>query len=116
MVADPSSPSPSSKASVQPAWVIAAIVVALLLGFGGYLVGKNGGEDLGQARALGEASGEEQGRHLGHRRGFKSGFRAGARQGFAAAFAPAYKAAYVGAIEEAGLEAPAPRDIKVVDP
>jgi len=30
---------------------VLTVVVALLLGLGGYLVGKNGGEDLGQARA-----------------------------------------------------------------
>ncbi len=91
-------------------------LVALLLGIGAFLIGKDSGQDLNQARTLGETAGTTSGRAEGRKRGFEAGYRAGRADGFLLTYAPAYKRAYQAQFDEVGLEAPGRREIKVTMP
>lgn len=93
--------------------VLAGVIVAIALGAGGYMVGKNSGEDLEAARAAGASAGKAAGEKRGQSRGFRAGFTKGNSLGFTASYNQAYRRAYVKTWEEAGLEAPAKKDIKV---
>jgi hypothetical protein len=92
------------------------VVIALLLGVGGYLIGKESGEDLDQARSFGEAAGIQEGREKGQQKGLKAGFDVGRTAGFNRTYGPAYRRAYRRQFDEAGLEAPGVKEIEVKVP
>lgn len=93
--------------------LLAGVIVAIALGAGGYAVGKNSGEDLEAARVAGTSAGKAAGENRGQARGFRAGLTKGKSLGFAVSFNQAYKRAYIETWEEAGLDAPAKKDIKV---
>lgn len=93
--------------------LLAGVMVALILGGGGYLVGRSSGEDLEAARARGTTLGTTAGERHGEVRGFRAGFAKGKSLSFEVSYNQAYKRAYVEAWEEAGLDAPAKKEIKV---
>lgn len=95
------------------ATILAGVAVAVVLGIGGYLFGKNSGEDLEAARATGTTAGRAVGEKRGDIRGFRAGFAKGKSLGFAVSYNQAYKIAYLDAWEEAGLDAPPKKDVKV---
>lgn len=90
-----------------------ALLLALVLGSGAYLLGKGSGEDLGEAERLGRVAGVAHGKAKGTRRGARVGRSAGLARGFDATYETAYRRAYRQAFDEAGLAAPARREIKV---
>ena len=92
------------------AW-LATIALALILGVGGYLVGKNGGEDLEQAKTEGVTAGTKIGSTKGAAKGYTLGLKQGERVGYQSSYGSAYKQAYAGAIANAGLERPQLRTI-----
>jgi hypothetical protein len=111
--------SPQGRSGGRVRLLLAAGVVVLvsaLLGVGAYLIAMDSGEDLAQARATGRAAGNIKGEEEGRARGFKAGYKLGLKAGFASAYAPAYRRAYRAQFEDAELEEPAPREIKVVGP
>ena len=92
---------------------VLTVVVALLLGLGGYLVGKNGGEDLGQARAEGSKAGNKIGAVKGSTAGYAVGLKQGEKTGYQSSFGPAYKNAYAAAMVDAGLDRPKLQSIQL---
>lgn len=92
---------------------VLTVVVALLLGLGGYLVGKNGGEDLDQARADGSEAGNKIGAVKGSTAGYAVGLKRGEKTGYQNNFGPAFKRAYAEAMVNAGLEKPRMRSIQL---
>jgi len=93
-----------------------ALLLVVAAGTGAYLVGESGGKDLDEARRLGVVSGLAQGRSNGMRRGSKVGRRLGSARGFKTTYPAAYRQAYRQAFDEAGLEKPSRREIKLVAP
>lgn len=93
--------------------VLALILACLALGFGGYLLGRSTGTDLGDAEAQGAAAGRARGAEAGSRRGFEIGFRRGHRTGYRDAYPSAYRGAYRQAFEDAGLEPPTGSEIEI---
>lgn len=97
---------------------LAAVAVALLLLSlgGGFLLGRESGEDLSVARA----SGEEQGKRLGTRVGATVGYVVGLDRGYPqyydGAWVDGYVAAYRRAFQRIGAVPPAPRSIRVPPP
>lgn len=97
---------------------LAAVAVALLLLSlgGGFLLGRESGEDLAAARA----SGEEQGKRLGTRVGATVGYVVGLERGYPqyydGAYADGYVAAYRRAFQRLGAFPPAPAAIRVPPP
>lgn len=90
----------------------ALVVVAGLVGGGGYVVGRAGGADLGKARssaaALGAARGETRGALRGHGLGFSSGRSAGFHANYSHAYRRAYHATYARTLRAATQTANAP--------
>ena len=88
------------------------IVVVAAFAAGGYLLGRDSGEDLDAARAEGTAIGTQTGAKAGDRRGYVSGYRLGERQGYGGAYREAFRTTYQSAFREAGLEAPSFTDFE----
>ncbi len=97
---------------------LAAVAVALLLLSlgGGFLLGRESGEDLAMARA----SGEEQGKRLGTRAGATVGYVVGLDRGYPqyydGAWADGFIAAYRRAFQRIGAIPPPPQSIRVPPP
>lgn len=96
--------------------IAGVLLVALAIGVGAFVYGKSTGEDLDAARAAGTAAGQRQGAAKGAAEGYAAGFKKGRRAGFKRTYPRAYRASYADAFEEAGLEAPKAREIKVSSP
>lgn len=97
---------------------LAAVAVALLLLSlgGGFLLGRESGENLAAARA----SGEEQGKRLGTRVGATVGYVAGLKRGYPqyydGAWSDGYVTAYRQAFQRSGVFPPARVAIRVPRP
>ena len=104
-----SSPRKQGRASA----IAATIGIAVVFAGSGYLLGKSTGEDLGAARTAGKEAGQRAGVKKGTSAGYSAGFRRGRAQGYQSTFGPAYKREYAQAYEDAGLESPAIKEIKV---
>lgn len=89
------------------------LAVALLVGIGGYAVGRSSGEDLDSARAAGRTAGAIQGTQRGKKLGYATGYRKGRSAGYTASYPAAYREAYRAAYADSGLTAPARRAIEV---
>lgn len=98
--------------------VVAGVVVlaSLVIGTGVFLLRRDAGKDLGEARAMGKTTGAAQGLQNGQRYGFRIGYRAGLRAGISSAYTPAYRSAYQAQFADAGLEGPTRQEIKVLGP
>ena len=92
---------------------VLTVVAAALLGLGGYLVGKNGGEDLDQAQAEGSKAGNKIGAVKGSAMGYAVGLKQGEKTGYQNNFDPAFKKAYGQAMVNAGLDRPKPGSIQI---
>ena len=90
-----------------------AVLAALAIGVGGYLIGKGTGEDLDAARVEGATAGKRAGAAKGSAKGFSVGFKNGRETAYKKKYGRAYKKSYAKAFEEAGLEPPKARDIDV---
>lgn len=90
--------------------------LALLVGIGSYVVGKNSGEDLDAARAAGRTIGTLRGSQRGVELGYAAGREKGRSAGYAASFPLAYRRAYRAAFSASDLTLPANREIEVRSP
>jgi len=96
----------SKVANRRPALIVVTLLVLALAGFGGYLLGKAGGEDTAAATAAGARIGHDRGVKRGTQAGYQAGFRVGRARGYRQAFAPAFRSAYIKAFAEAELSLP----------
>lgn len=104
----------SSAVPVQRITIICVgFVVAMALGAGGFLIGKNSGEDLESAREVGSSVGKKAGEERGEKQGFKLGLKQGRKNGYDRSFRVAFKDAYLAAWNDAGLEPPARGNVEV---
>lgn len=92
------------------------VAVALLIGAGGYLLGKGTGDDLDTARLEGEFAGKRDGAIAGATRGYAAGFRKGRDLAFRKSYAASYRRNYRRAYENAGMDPPRAKDIEVPKP
>ena len=92
------------------------LVVALMVGAGGYLIGKGSGDDLDTARLEGEFAGKQAGAVAGATRGYAAGFKKGRDIAFRKAYSASYKRNYRRAYEQAGMDPPKAEDIEVPKP
>ena len=96
---------------------VALVVSAcLLVGVGGYLIGKGTGDDLDAARQEGELAGRQAGAIQGASEGYPAGFRKGRARGFRKAYVRAYRIYYIRAYEQAGQDPPPANKIEVPRP
>jgi hypothetical protein len=114
-VKHPGSPSPRSfevrLSSI--AWGAGVLALALVIGTGAFVYGKSTGEDLEAARAAGAKAGHRKGAAEGATEGYAAGFGKGHKIGFGTAYPQAYRQSYAETFEEAGLQAPRAREIRV---
>lgn len=96
--------------------VAGAVAVALLVGAGGYLIGKGTGADLDTARLEGQFAGRQAGAIEGATRGYAAGFRQGREIAFRNAYAASYRRNYQRAYEDAGMDPPKMQNIEVPRP
>jgi len=108
---------PRHQVDGQKAMIVGGIViVALLVGAGGYVVGKGSGDDLDQARLEGEFAGRQAGAVDGATKGYAAGFKKGRDVAFRKSYTASYRRNYVRAYENAGMDAPKPVNIEVPRP
>lgn len=101
----------------QKALAVGGIVlVAVLVGTGGYLLGKGAGEDLDSARLEGEFAGKKAGAIAGATKGYAAGFRKGRDLAFRESYSASYRRNYRRAYENAGMDPPRAEDIEVPKP
>lgn len=96
------------------AFALAAIVVFVGIGVGGYAIGASQVGEIDTARQVGMTAGEARGTAVGTREGYASTFRSAREHAYDVAYRDAYGTAYRHAFERAGL--PAPRHVKVPGP
>ncbi len=96
--------------------VAAIVLVSLVVGVGAFLIGRSTGDDLEKARLEGETAGRQAGAIEGAAEGYAAGFRKGRERGFRKAYVPAYRTYYKRALEQAGLDVPASKEIDVPAP
>ena len=94
----------------------AAVIAVLAAGFGAYLIGHSGGEDLEEARSAGQAAGTERGTEEGTKAGLQEGLEQGRKQGFGTSFEDAYTSAYRREFRDAGLNSPVQIQIPRIEP
>jgi hypothetical protein len=97
-------------------WVIGVLMVAIAIGAGAFVYGKSTGENLEAARIEGAKDGQRKGAAKGAAEGYAAGFKKGRELGFKRAYPKAFRKNYAKAFEEAGLEVPEARDIRVSSP
>ena len=101
----------------QKVLAVAGIIsIALLVGAGGYFIGKGSGDDLDTARLEGEYAGKRAGAIAGATRGYATGFKKGRDIAFRKSYSASYKRNYRRAYEEAGMDPPKAEDIEVPKP
>ncbi|MCB0830024.1 MAG: hypothetical protein KDB54_00490 [Solirubrobacterales bacterium] len=108
---------PSHEIDGQKALAVAGIIaVALMVGAGGYLVGKGTGDDVDQARLEGEFAGKRAGAIAGATKGYAAGFKKGRDVAFRKSYSASYRRNYIRAYDNAGMDAPKAKDIEVPEP
>ncbi len=108
---------PNHEIDGQKAMAVGGIVlIAGLVGVGGYVVGKSSGDDLDTARLEGEFAGKRTGAVEGATSGYAAGFKKGRDLAFRKSYASSYRRNYIRAYEDVGMEPPKPGDIEVPEP
>ncbi|MCB8915413.1 MAG: hypothetical protein H6532_06245 [Thermoleophilales bacterium] len=108
---------PSHEVSGQKALAVGGIVViALLVGTGGYLLGKGSGDDLDRAKLEGQFAGKRAGAIAGATKGYAAGFKKGRDVAFRKSYTASYRRNYIRAYDNAGMDAPKAKDIEVPRP
>lgn len=92
------------------------LLIALLIGAGGYVLGKGSGDDIDQARLEGEFAGKQQGAIEGASRGYAAGFKKGRDLAFRKSYEASYRRNYIRAYENAGMDPPQAKNIEVPKP
>ena len=96
--------------------VAGVLAIALMVGAGGYLLGKGSGDDVDQARLEGEFAGRKAGAIAGATRGYAAGFKKGRDLAFRKSYSASYKRNYIRAYQDAGMDPPKPEDVEVPEP
>lgn len=92
------------------------LLIALMVGAGGYLLGKGSGDDVDTARLQGEFAGKQAGAIAGATKGYAAGFAKGRDLAFRASYAASYRRNYRRAYENAGMDPPDAKNIEVPKP
>lgn len=92
------------------------VAIALLVGAGGYFIGKGSGDDLDTARLEGEFAGKRAGAIAGSTKGYATGFKKGRDIAFRKSYSASYRRNYRRAYENAGMDPPKAEDIEVPKP